>query len=226
MDLDADIRFQDGLAADSSTPTKPDVGNGRMLRDDSGMPLQHALGVPPESWAKWPSFARGERVGSAGDADMVERRDFAVKKTYADGRTYWCTDKIAMDDEDDEKRSHRSHVRWSRALKSGMGMITRAQSGLMMMENRGVRRSSVRHMPRLEYPELEILPTEAGFREIRALEGEIELMKGSVKPLTLAEETEGRKNHLSQFFPVMLREAEPKAEDGSAGRSGGSIVIR
>ncbi|KAI0181627.1 hypothetical protein GGR52DRAFT_525341 [Hypoxylon sp. FL1284] len=138
--------------------------------------------TPPASWAKWPSHTRHERTGPAGERDDVVAKDFAVREVSTAGNTAWSTDKPAG-----------SPTRYiapeSRSLSAQVGEVVkgclnRAVQG-PLSRDRGVsagldlnRRRSSGH---LEYPELEILPVNGGYRELQALEQQIDAMKrGSV----------------------------------------------
>jgi len=138
--------------------------------------------TPPESWAKWPSFNREARTGSAGPSDQVKCVDFAVCDASSTDQIRWCTDKDMVGPD-----GHRGRppTGLSQAVKTSIKRLSRFVPGLATDNNKdnnasvkGRRRSSVRRAGQLEYPELELLPTEGGFRELRALESEIELVRG------------------------------------------------
>ncbi|KAI1135386.1 hypothetical protein F5Y05DRAFT_421529 [Hypoxylon sp. FL0543] len=136
--------------------------------------------TPPASWARWPSHTRDERTGPAGKEDRVTSRDFAVQGGSNAGAT-WST---GNPNEPQKKyisstpRSLPSQL--SKAVKEG---LSRVHESL----NRNTRVSSEtlhdRQKPdgHLEYPELEILPMQGGYKELQALEKQIGTMKrGSI----------------------------------------------
>lgn len=130
----------------------------------------------PASWARYPSHNREERNAIAGPEDSVTPKDFAAKQVAAGGKVIWTTDKdeaVALD----RKKTVRSFSdrfpqpfksRWSKFLPSGDKSM------------RGKRRSSLQTSGDLEYPELELLPTTRGYKELRALEREIMGLKRRV----------------------------------------------
>lgn len=140
--------------------------------------------TPPASWARYPSHNREERNAAAGPGDRVKPKDFAVKEVTAGGKVSWITDKDEADvlDRKSMIRSFSGRFsqpfksRWSRLLPSGTGTPSRDKSML------GKRRSSLQTSGDLEYPELELLPTAGGYKELRALEREIIEMKRRVGP--------------------------------------------
>ncbi|KAF2964813.1 hypothetical protein GQX73_g8758 [Xylaria multiplex] len=108
--------------------------------------------TPPDSWAKWPSRTREERTAPAGNKDKVKTRDFAVVTN-----------------------SNPSETGVSKALKSGWNKMVTHTGSL----GRGSDHSQSTQKPRgfLEYPELELLPTAEGYREVQALDQQIYNMK-------------------------------------------------
>jgi hypothetical protein len=136
--------------------------------------------IPPASWAKFPSYNRNERNAAAGADDKVRSRDFAVKNTSSSGNIAWATDKMG-----DSPPSHKGIARtfsdkFSQTFKSRLSKLIPGRSRTPSRDRsiRGERRSSIQVAGDLEYPELEILPTAGGYRELRALEAEIHEMKG------------------------------------------------
>ncbi|GAP91014.1 hypothetical protein SAMD00023353_5400360 [Rosellinia necatrix] len=135
------------------------------------------LCTPPESWAKWPSHTRKERVASAGGKDKVNSWDFAVTinpnvsgaKAVGKALSKGIEPAIAP-------RTLSGQV--SKALKSGWNrMVTRTSSLGRPLDCHEP--ASKSHKPRgfLEYPELELLPTAEGYREVQALDQQIGTMK-------------------------------------------------
>ncbi|KAJ4422007.1 hypothetical protein N0V82_003303 [Gnomoniopsis sp. IMI 355080] len=140
--------------------------------------------TPPASWAKFPSHNREERNAIAGELDSVKPRDFAVREVSAVGGIMWTTDKV-----EDGTPSHRSVVRsvsdrFTQPLKSRWSKLVPRWAGTNVKDKSifGARRSSIQASGDLEYPELELLPTAGGYRELLALEREINEMKGTVEP--------------------------------------------
>lgn len=136
--------------------------------------------TPPASWARFPSYNRQERNGAAGEADSVKSRDFAVKEVSATGGIIWTTNKV-----DGNGPNHRSIVRsvsdkFTQPFKSRWSKLLPGRAGASIKDSsiRGVGRSSIQDSGDLEYPELELLPTAGGYKELLALEREINDMKG------------------------------------------------
>ncbi|KAI0484406.1 hypothetical protein GGR56DRAFT_24127 [Xylariaceae sp. FL0804] len=121
------------------------------------------LQTPPASWAKWPSHNRHERTGAAGQIDNVIARDFATSAESSDR-----TDTEHASKEQPTPITRSLPIHFSRAIKGGWDRLIPSRS----------RRDSC-HLERgyLEYPELELLPTLSGYKELQALEQQIETMK-------------------------------------------------
>lgn len=142
--------------------------------------------TPPASWARFPSQTRNERNTAAGELDNVKPKDFAVREISTLGGIIWTTDKV-----EDGAPSHRGVVRsvsdkFTQSFKSRWSKFVpkRMASNLKDRSIRGARRSSIQASGDLEYPELELLPTTGGYRDLLALEREIDEMKGSAGPKT------------------------------------------
>ncbi|OTB01054.1 hypothetical protein M426DRAFT_14908 [Hypoxylon sp. CI-4A] len=135
--------------------------------------------TPPASWAKWPSHTRSERTGPAGKDDDVIPRDFAVRIASQGSGTTWSTDKPG----DSPKRYISTGTRslsaqWGRAVKEGLNKMVQSTLNRSPSETR---RNRQRRDGDLEYPELEILPMHGSYKELQALEQQIDTMKrGSV----------------------------------------------
>ncbi|RWA04003.1 hypothetical protein EKO27_g11103 [Xylaria grammica] len=138
---------------------------------------QPRLRTPPDSWAKWPSHTREERTASAGKKDKVKTRDFAVvtnpgpsktgtgSKTLSTGRDLTAT-----------SRNLSSQV--SKALKSGWNKMITTTGSIGRASDHGLATQSTQKPHGfLEYPELELLPTAEGYREVQALDQQIDNMK-------------------------------------------------
>ncbi|KAI1411268.1 hypothetical protein F5Y13DRAFT_201486 [Hypoxylon sp. FL1857] len=149
-------------------------------KGEAQSPPSQRFRTPPASWAKWPSHTRDDRTGPAGKEDRVISRDFAVQGGSNVSAT-WSTEKPTDSPNKHITPAPRSlSAQLSKAMKGGLSKV---QGGL----NRNMRASSEtlrrRQKPdgRLEYPELEILPMQGGYKELQALEEQIGTMKrGSV----------------------------------------------
>ncbi|KAI1179623.1 hypothetical protein F4777DRAFT_574929 [Nemania sp. FL0916] len=135
------------------------------------------LRTPPESWAKWPSHTREERAGLAGPKDRVNSRDFAVamkpraSETDAGGTTLSTGRESTA-----APRTLSSQV--GKALKTSWSKMILHAGSLGRASNRGfAARSTLDTHGFLEYPELELLPTVGGYREMQALDQQIDTMK-------------------------------------------------
>lgn len=136
--------------------------------------------VPPASWARFPSHNREQRNAAAGREDNIKPKDFAIEETSATGGLVWTTDKL-QDGSTTLKVAGRSFsdkfaltfkTRWSKLVSGRSGTPSRDKS------IHGGRRSSIQTGGDLEYPELELLPSAGRYRELRALEREIDELKG------------------------------------------------
>lgn len=140
--------------------------------------------TPPASWATFPSHTREQRNATAGELDSVKSRDFAMREVSAVGKITWTTG-LGDDGAPSQKSVVRSvsdrftqpfKSRWSRLVPERLGSSVKDRS------IRGARRSSIQASGDLEYPELELLPTAGGYRELLALEKEISEMKSPMGP--------------------------------------------
>ena len=134
------------------------------------------LRTPPASWAKWPSYTRHERAAAAGTKDRVKARDFAVvmnsnlSETVADSK---------------EPSVGRDLTATPRKLPSQLGKALKS-SWSKMIHTGSIGRTSGDGLPTqgarvssgfLEYPELKLHPTAGGYREVQALDQQIDTMK-------------------------------------------------
>ncbi|KAI1780856.1 hypothetical protein F4818DRAFT_451155 [Hypoxylon cercidicola] len=138
--------------------------------------------TPPASWAKWPSHTRHERTGPAGERDDVIPRDFAVRVGSNGSGTSWLTDKP-------NDSSKRYVIPEARSLSVQVGKVVKGSlnkvvQGSLNRDRRASAESDRGYQKshgHLEYPELEILPMNGGYKELQALERQIDNMKrGSV----------------------------------------------
>lgn len=140
----------------------------------------HFSTLPPASWSRFPSHTREQRNSVAGPIDNVCSRDFAVKTLSTTGSVLWTTDRDRATGSQNNKSlaqslsakfSHSVRSRWLKFAPMRPATPSRDRS------IRGKRRSSIQHSGNLEYPELELLPTTGGYKELRALEDEVADMK-------------------------------------------------
>ncbi|ROW06874.1 hypothetical protein VMCG_04158 [Cytospora schulzeri] len=145
----------------------------------SSLPFQ-ATKMPPASWARFSSHNREQRNAAAGEADNIKAKDFAVKEISATGDVNWTTDKLqdgvapprSVGRFFSDKFALTFKTRWSKLIPGLSAAPSRDRS------MHGGRRSSIQSGGSLEYPELELLPSAGRYRELRALEREIDEMKG------------------------------------------------
>lgn len=140
--------------------------------------------TPPASWAKFPSHDRDQRNAAAGPEDHVKLRDFAVKEFSARGQVAWTTDRDEADELSRKKMIRSFSDRFSQPFKSRWSKLlpNRTTSPSTDRSMLGKRRSSLQTSGDLEYPELELLPTAGGYKELRALERDINEMKRRTGP--------------------------------------------
>ncbi|KAI0593332.1 hypothetical protein F4775DRAFT_608081 [Biscogniauxia sp. FL1348] len=144
--------------------------------------------VPPASWAKWPSHSRHERTGAAGIEDRVTSKDFAslqVSKDCAVSQSTENNPAIAKRRSlTPISRTLSSHL--SKAMKEGWSKMVTSKDSYNRDATTSMRAPDGRK-PRgyLEYPELELLPTPSGYREVKALEQQIDTIKRrSISPFS------------------------------------------
>ncbi|KAJ0125259.1 hypothetical protein J7T55_006604 [Diaporthe amygdali] len=154
----------------------------------ASVPFSHykEMKMPPASWAKFPSYNREERNASAGGDDNIKSKDFAVRNISASGNIIWATDKMGNHPSSQKGIARTFSDKFSQTFKSRLSKLIPGRSRTPSRDRsiRGERRSSIQMAGDLEYPELEILSTAGGYRELRALEAEIHEMKGIVDTKT------------------------------------------
>lgn len=154
----------------------------------ASVPFSHykEMKMPPASWAKFPSYNREERNASAGEDDNIKSKDFAVRNISASGNIIWATDKMGDHPSSQKGIARTFSDKFSQTFKSRLSKLIPGRSRTPSRDRsiRGERRSSIQMAGDLEYPELEILSTAGGYRELRALEAEIHEMKGIVDTKT------------------------------------------
>ncbi|KAI1817147.1 hypothetical protein GGS20DRAFT_593069 [Poronia punctata] len=132
--------------------------------------------TPPASWAKWPSTTRLKRTGCAGERDRVVTRDFAITGSSRGLETELASEGLPNGD-DETLTSKKLSRQVSKALKSSWGRITQQKGGSARPSDKLESKNYRRSQGFLEYPELELLPTAEGLREVQALEKQIDTMK-------------------------------------------------
>lgn len=192
------------------------------------------MNMPPASWAKFPSFNREERNAAAGVNDKVKPRDFAVKNISASGNITWATDRMEDSPPPCQKGIARTFSdKFSQTFKSRMSKLIPGRSRTPSRDRsiRGERRSSIQLAGDLEYPELEILSTAGGYRELRALEAEIHEMKGlkdtrtrSSHEDTGTSQAKPRAGLAEQIATVMLQHDGSSEPGLSPASDSGSVV--
>lgn len=136
--------------------------------------------IPPKAWARFPSHSRDERNAAAGEADMVRSKDFAIEGISAAGDISWATDKIHGGLPPQQGIGRSFSDKFAQSFKARLGRFIPGRSATPSRDKsmQGGRRSSIQTGGDLEYPELELLPTANRYKELRALEREIDEMKG------------------------------------------------
>ncbi|KAH6896885.1 hypothetical protein B0T10DRAFT_583546 [Thelonectria olida] len=135
---------------------------------------------PPQSWSRYPSHTREKRTKYASTKDHVTPKDFAIQEIAPDGRVIWATDEELLQQEHCERPLSRSlSLKFGNAVKSKLARILPLSKDKRGAATRVWKRRAVsQEAKQLEYPELEILRTESGFKELQALEKEINNLKG------------------------------------------------
>lgn len=138
--------------------------------------------ITPASWARWPSHTRAERTGAAGTRDSVKPKDFAATGTTPGGDTKWSTDKNtsviqANKNPSIQLRSSLSS-KFGSSIKSGLAKILPSRDD---SAHWGETIEDYKKRPGengyLEFPELELLPHLGGYKELEALEQQIDKIK-------------------------------------------------
>ncbi|KAH6702317.1 hypothetical protein EV126DRAFT_224261 [Verticillium dahliae] len=174
------------------------------------------IGIPPpEAWSRWPSQTRKERTAAAGYSDGMKSRDFAIVASTGDGRIEWITDKDPAALMTDLQLGSRSFSgKFGKAVKTGLEKLLPPKSGPLDEAGRSLSGHVAFAGKRLEYPELEILPTEGGYKELKALEQGIDIVKNRHLELpTRATATDMRKRSMSHTIPILVRAAEQERHD-------------
>lgn len=189
------------------------------------------MNMPPASWAKFPSFNRDERNAAAGLDDKVKPRDFAVKNVSASGNIAWTTDRMEDGPPCQKGIARTFSDKFSHTFKSRLSKLIPGRSRTPSRDRsiRGERRSSIQTAGDLEYPELEILSTAGGYRELRALEAEIHDMKGIMDTSKRSTDEKSAVSHrkpslAEQMATVMLQHDGSSEPEISQASDTGSFV--
>ncbi|KAK2046627.1 hypothetical protein LZ31DRAFT_629715 [Colletotrichum somersetense] len=147
-------------------------------------------------------------------ADEVTSKDFAVLPASESPNQYvWITDKGSDFTEAETKYPHQSlSKRLGKAMKSSLGKVMPSTLG-------------TKNADQLEFPELEILPTKGGYKDLEAIQKSIATLKTSQRArmatnpaLVMAELETQSKQSLFEKIPAQLQEAEHARHD-SAGKA-------
>ncbi|KAK8038753.1 hypothetical protein PG993_007164 [Apiospora rasikravindrae] len=127
------------------------------------LPLRPTM-PPPKSWARWPSHTRAARNGPAQQHDSIRPKDFAV-------------DRVASTGPKDRAGSLTGKV--GKAIRKSIAWIMPGSDGDLGSTPIFSADSARRGRPGgyLEYPELELLPMAGGYKELEALERQINHIK-------------------------------------------------
>ncbi|KAK1986384.1 hypothetical protein LZ30DRAFT_778411 [Colletotrichum cereale] len=147
-------------------------------------------------------------------ADDVTTKDFAVLPTLENPNQHvWITDKGSDCAEAETKQPHPSlSERLGKAMKSSLGKIMPSTLG-------------TKNAAQLEFPELEVLPTKGGYKDLEAIQKSIATLKTSQRAkmatnpaLAMAELETQSKQSLVQKITAQLQAAE-HARHESAGKA-------
>ncbi|KAI0006696.1 hypothetical protein F4779DRAFT_644031 [Xylariaceae sp. FL0662B] len=181
-------KWVDQLDSEDSQPQEP--------RGEVQPHIPRRYRTPPASWARWPSHTRHERVGPAGEGDSVISKDFALRVESGGSRMTWATDKPGEPSQRDATPSPRTlSSRFGQVVKDRVSRILRGKDPLETNSRDSPEVYPGKSDGYLEYPELEILPMRGGYKELQALEQQIDNMKhGSAssryqQPLSSADST-------------------------------------
>lgn len=199
-----------------SRPISPYPGSWMPKKPSSYENHRHHAGkrTPPASWAKWPSHTRAERNQVAGVEDRVAARDFAIAIPAMEDAINVATHKNLPAHTSRPFTGRRSlSGRFAKAMKAGFNKMI-APKGRVGSEGNSLRNvvPSSRHRGELEYPELEILPTEAGYKELKALERTVESMKTG-RPVKIVNTTEPPFHASHDIAPAAAAEISVAVEE-------------
>ncbi|KAK6824702.1 hypothetical protein PG987_012196, partial [Apiospora arundinis] len=139
------------------------------------LPLRSSM--PPKTWARWPSHTRTARNGPAQQHDSIRPKDFAVAKSPI-GEAKWSTDNSPAALTEPMERSESLSGKVTKAIRKSIAKMMPGGDGNVGPKPRLVVDTAQRGRPGyLEYPELELLPMAGGYKELEALERQIEHIK-------------------------------------------------
>jgi hypothetical protein len=161
-----------------------------------------------DRWTKYPSHTRTERHGAAGHIGSLPNRDSVVTPV----------EKFSMDKSVDsaqqtpKARPRKMPGKIGKAVRSGFSKLlpskTSPSPGSPRSSKSG-RRSSGRYKRSVKYPELEVLATEGGYRELKALEHEIKSLKCSPRTQIPAALQDSKRISLSAKMNALLHTDGP-----------------
>ncbi|KAG7146864.1 hypothetical protein HYQ46_004327 [Verticillium longisporum] len=146
----------------------------------------HGLQLSPFRW-----------LGTDGDSFLKGSDNLVLERTAAAG----YSDAIMTDL---QLGSRSFSGKFGKAVKTGLEKLLPPKSGPLDEAGRSLSGHVALAGKRLEYPELEVLPTEGGYKELKALEQGIDIVKNRHLELpTRATATDMRKRSMSHTIPIL-----------------------
>ncbi|KAK0634946.1 hypothetical protein B0T17DRAFT_502542 [Bombardia bombarda] len=137
----------------------------------------------PESWTRFPSYNRAERNRPTRHVDQVASKDFVSQSRPEQDISGCYTEEASGFSQQTLKNSPRSiSGRFGRAVKSGLSRLIPSRgsaAGGSPKSPKDRQQSEDRGRANLEYPELELVPMGGAYKEVKALEQEIQNIKSS-----------------------------------------------
>ncbi|KAJ0167864.1 hypothetical protein CTA2_12613 [Colletotrichum tanaceti] len=167
------------------------------------------LATPPKSWAKWASHNRHERTAAAGLANDVTAKDFAALYASKDTQQHvWITEKHPDATEAEPCQPHEPFPKkLGKAVKKKLAKAISSKSG-------------TKSEAQLEFPELEVLPTKDGYKDLEAIQKSVATLKASERAkmatnpaLAIAEFEFHSQQALIETLPAQLQEANHAGHD-------------
>ncbi|KAK2756314.1 hypothetical protein CKAH01_05835 [Colletotrichum kahawae] len=110
------------------------------------------------------SHTREERNAAADSTDLVKQKDFALAST--NDQQSWVTDKkMGANGDKNEEAAHSLSKKFGKAMKTGLTKMVQSKPKGKYAE--------------LEYPELEILPTKGGYKDVEAIQRSVATLSPS-----------------------------------------------
>ncbi|KAK8129784.1 hypothetical protein PG999_002164 [Apiospora kogelbergensis] len=175
--LEADRRELLGKDKDTShSSSKPEFSHEERPLSTPVFPLRSS--TPPKSWARWPSHTRPARNGPAQQNDSIRPQDFAVAQSHT-GETRCSTDQDSAAPTEPKERSDSLSGKVTKAIRKSIARIMPNGDYNLSPALSFAAGSAQNGKPggHLEYPELELLPMAGGYKELEALESQIEHIK-------------------------------------------------